>query len=393
MTEQDGADLIIRVGKGFYDKSHFEAHKAMRFHKTAILLVMVALICLLAGCERGGSGKVAKEAQPVSAAVIKAEPVQLPVYVKLPGTVVSAYKVEISSRLTGYVQGLEIHEGQSVRKGQLLFTVNPTEVKAQINQAKAETARAAASLVNARANYVRYRDLYLHKAATGETYHNVETAYRVAQHGYQAALAALSAARSQLRYAEVHAPFDGLVVSKLVDNGQLAGPGTPVLVVENPNHLQVQVQATEQAFVHLKLGQQINIRLEGPDYAMRTLTGEVERLVAAANPVTHTHLVKIGLQPGSRVYSGEYAVVSIPVAQQEGIVLPAGAIHERAGIEGVFVVTSEQRAQFRMVTPGERLPRGTVVLSGVFPGDRVIVSAKGPLANGVKIRIQKEAGA
>ena len=85
-------------------------------------------------------------------------------------------------------------------------------------------------------------------------------------------------------------------------------------------------------------------------------------------------------------------LVSIPVGEQEGIVVPPGAIHTRAGITGVFVVTEEGLAQYRMVTLGKMTPQGRVVLSGLFSGGRVIVSAKGALTNGAKILAEPESG-
>ena len=287
---------------------------------------------------------------------MKVEPVPLPVRAVVPGTVISTDRVEVASRLTGYIHGLDVHEGQTVKKGQLLLG-GPDRGGGQIRQAKAEVAEAKATLTNARANYERYKVLYQQRAAAGKQYQEMEMAYKVAQEGYQAAQAALAAAQAQLKYAQVHAPFDGLVVSKLVDNGQLATPGTPLLVLENPNHLQVQAQVPEQALPapEARSGD-ARFSWRGPITQMHSVTGAVERLVAAADPVTHTHLVKIGLPAESGAYSGEYALVNIPVGEQEGIVVPDEAIHTRAGITGVFVVDAGGRAQFRMVTLGERLP-------------------------------------
>ena len=277
-----------------------------------------------------------------------------------------------------------------MREGQLLFSVDPTDVKEQIRQEKAGLAKAKAALDYAKGEFERYKAFYRQEAATKEQYQEIEKNYKVALGGYQAAEAALAAAQAELKYAEVRAPFDGLVVSKLVDDGQLTSPGAPVLILENPNRLEVQVQVDEQAFANLRLGQQITIRLEAANFKMQPVIGTVERLVAAADPVTHTHLVKLGLPSGIGAWSGKFALVSIPVGTQEGIVVPAGAIQTRAGITGVFVVDSEGRAQFRMVTLGEGMAQGRLVLSGLFPGDRLILSAKGPLANGVNIRIQPE---
>jgi multidrug efflux system membrane fusion protein len=358
--------------------------------KMKAFFVTAVSTCLLAGCGQGPSGKIPAEGEIVEARVETIKSTPLPVYAVLPGTVVSTDRVEVASRLSGYLHNLEVHEGQSVKKGQLLFAVDPTEVKAEIRQAMAGLAQANATLADARQNYERYKNLYQQQSATKQQYEGYEKGYKVAQGSYQAAEAALVTARSQLKYSEVRAPFDGLVISKLMDNGQLTAPGNPVLALENPHHLQVQAQADEQAFACLKLGLEMPVEFEGPNFEMQTVTGSVERLVAAANPITHTHLVKLGLPPDSTVWSGAYALVSVPVGEQETIIVPASAIHKRADITGVFVVTEEGRAQFRMVTLGKQAHQGRVVLSGLFSGDRVIVSAKGALTNGAKIRADLE---
>jgi multidrug efflux system membrane fusion protein len=355
-----------------------------------LLLAFLVLTLVLNGCDKGQPGSPSLQGKVVPAHVETVRSRRLPVYAVLPGTVVSADRVEVSSRLTGYLYDLDVHEGQHVKKGQLLFAVDPTGVKAEIRRAKAELEKALATLDDASANYKRYKKLFSGRATTRQEFDAVERAWKVAQGNYQAAQAALATARAQLKYAEVRSPFDGLVVAKRADKGQLASPGVPVLILENPNHLQVQLQVPEQAFVHLTLGQEIPIRFEGADFRMHRMTGPVERLVAAADPVTHTHLVKIGLPLRSRSFSGEYALVDVPLGEQEGIVVPSGAVHTRAGITGVFVVDAADRARFRMVTPGQQMNGGQVILSGLFPGDRIIVSAQGPLANGVKIRVQPE---
>lgn len=360
--------------------------------KMRFLLVTVVSTCLLAACSQSPSEKTPVQGQIVKARVETIKSAQLPVYAVLPGTVVSTDRVEVASRLSGYVYNLEVHEGQSVKKGQLLFAVDPTDVKAQIQQAMAGLDKANAGLADARQNYERYKNLYQQQSATRQQYEQYEKGYKVALGSYQAAEAALATARSQLKYAEVRAPFDGLVVSKLLDNGQLTAPGNPALVLENPHHLQVQFQADEQAFACLKLGQEMPVEFEGPNFQMHTLTGSVERLVAAANPITHTHLVKLGLPADNTLWSGAYVLVSVPVGEQETIIVPSGTIHERAGITGVFVVTEEGLAQFRMVTLGKQVSQGRVVLSGLFPGERVVVSAKGALTNGAKIQADLESG-
>lgn len=353
-------------------------------------IVVILLACLTAACGKGAPEAVPDTTKPVDARVDVVESVQLPVYAVFPGIVVSSARVDVSSRLSGYIRNLAVHEGETVKQGQLLFAVDPTGINAEIQRAEAGLAKARAALAGARENYERYKTLYQQEAATQEAYQEMETAYNVAQGGYQAAKAALASARTQLKYAEVRSPFDGLVVAKLIDDGQLAAPGVPVLVLEDPIHLQVTAQVSERAFVHLVLGQQLRIDFQGPEGRIHEVTGRVDHLVAAADPVTHTHLVKIGLPDQDGLFSGEYTSVNVPVGVQPGIVVPTDAVHKRAGITGVFVVDAQDRARFRMVAPGKRMPQGIVILSGLFPGDRLVIAAKEPLANGVRIRNRSE---
>ena len=353
-------------------------------------IVLVALLGLTAGCHQEVVEGHPPAAKPVEARTAVIESVQLPIYAVFPGTVISRQRVEVSSRLSGYVYNLKVHEGESVKRGQILFDVDPTGTRAEVRRAQAGLAKAKAALTGARENYKRYNNLYRHQAATQEVYQQMETAYNVAQGEYEAAKAALAAARTQLKYAEVRSPFDALVVAKQVDNGQLAAPGTPVLVLEDPQHLEVAVQVSDRAFVHLSPGQAVQIDFEGQDGRMRKVTGRADRLVAAADPATHTHLVKIGLPDRDGLFSGQYALVNVRVGNQPGVVVPTPSVYKRAGITGVFVVDARGRARFRMVTPGKRMPQGTVILSGLFPGDRLILAAKGHLANGVEIRVRSE---
>jgi len=357
------------------------------------LLPSVALLFTLSACGGDRAEKALPDGRIVTARVETLRLTPLPVYAVFPGTVVSVDRVDISSRLSGYVHGLALHEGQTVTKGELLLTVDPAGVEAQIDQAQGELAKAVAMLRNARANYRRYKNLYGEQASTAQEFLQKETEYEVASGAHESAKAALANTLNQLKYAEVRAPFDGLIVSKLVDNGQLATPGTPLLVVEDPSHLQVRVAVDERSFAHLKIGQEIQIQLTGPAFEMVAVMGTVERMVAAADPVTHTHMVKIGLPAGSEASSGEYALVRVPVGTHEGIVVLDESIHVRAGITGAFVIDEAGKAQFRMVSLGELLPQGRLVLSGLFPGDRIIVAAEEPLANGMSLRIEAENGA
>jgi RND family efflux transporter MFP subunit len=351
------------------------------------VLIATGLAALLGGC---GHSSPPEQAQANTGEVAaKVETVQqqaLPIYATFPGSVVSADQVQVASRLTGYVRKLYVHEGQTVKKGQLLLSLDPTDVKGGIEQARAAVSKAEAALADAKANYERYQALYQQHAVPEQRFQQIDMAYKVAQGNYAAARAALNTARSQLTYADVRAPFAGNVVGKFIDAGQLTTPGQPLLTLQSSGHMQVQLQVDSRAFDHLRLDQKVSVTFDGTDFKRHTVDGVVERLVNAADPMTHSHTVKIGLADSSGAASGAYARVRVSLGEQPGIVVPLSAVQRRAGIQGVFVVGKDGAAEFRMVQLGESMAGGVVVLAGLVPGDRVVLSAQGDLYNGIKIK-------
>ncbi len=108
-------------------------------------------------------------------------------------------------------------------------------------------------------------------------------------------------------------------------------------------------------------------------------------MVPAADPASHSHLVKIDLPAGSGLSSGNFVRVGFAVGSREGIRVPAAALAERAGITGVFVVDAQGVAHYRMVRTGATEQDKVEIVSGLNPGDQVVVSNVGQLENGDKV--------
>jgi len=321
----------------------------------------------------------------VSAEVRVLKPQPIDIYAAYSGTVMPTEYVQVASRMSGYVKNIRVHEGEAVKKGDLLLSVNPTEAAAGVTQARAQVAKAKAALATAEENYNRFKALYAEQAIPKQQFEQVELGYTAAKNDYAAAQAGLRQAMTQIGYADVRAPFDGIIFSKKVSNGQLVGPGQALMVFYNPGQLEVDVQVDDVAYYQLKLGEQVPVQYAGPNRVPQQSNATVESLVVASDPHTHTHTVKLLLPATSQVEGGAYARVMIPVQQQPAIVVPQSAVQVRAGITGVFVVNGDGNAEFRMVTLGEQRGDNVVVLSGLAEGDRLIVSAQGELVNGTKI--------
>ncbi|WP_372590785.1 efflux RND transporter periplasmic adaptor subunit [Guyparkeria sp.] len=302
-----------------------------------------------------------------------------------PGSVIASDQSPIASRMMGYIRSIDVREGQQVEKDQVLLTIDQSDVDSQIHQAEAALAKARSGLANARSNFERFERLYAENAVPKQQFEQMQTAYEVAQGDFQAAQAAVEQARSQVAYAQIQAPFDGTIVQRMVDPGQLATPGQPLLMLQGSGDREVQVEVDDQAYATLDEGDEIEIGYRRADGSPATFRGEVLRLVSAANPITRTHTVKISVPADLELTPGNFVTVNIVLDQKPAVIIPADALHDRAGMTGVFVLDDEDQARFRVVRLGQERGDQVVVLGGLENGDRVITSAQGHLANGVTV--------
>lgn len=356
--------------------------------KSLQIAPLLLLAASLVGCGHDDSSpqKISEQSAPTTQGqTLAVEQQTLPVTAIFPGSVITADQVSISSRVMGYVHSVDAHEGESVKAGQTLLTIDSADVTGAIDQARANVEKALAGLNNAKLNYERYRALFQQNAVPKQVYEQMQTAYKVAQSNYTAAQSGLAQAKAQLSYVKITAPFDGTITSRMVDPGQMAYPSAPLMVLQGGGHKQVEVQVNNQAFATLKLGEPLTVRYTDFNGERHEFAGKIERMVEASDPISHTHTVKIGVPDNTDVRSGNYVEVTVIVAREPGLTVPVSAMHNRGGLAGVFVVDGEHRAWFRMVRPGKVIGDQQVILAGLHAGERVVVQSETRLQNGMKI--------
>lgn len=356
--------------------------------KTVGVAALLAIASVLSACGGHDEHPALASSQPelkTQAELFKVQNQSLPVFALFPGSVITSDQISISSRVMGYVRSVDVHEGQTVKSGDTLLTIDSTDVTSAINQAQAAVNKAWAALADAKNNYERYANLYKENAVPKQMFEQMQTAYKVAQSNYSAAIAGLKQAKSQLTYVKITAPFSGTITSRSVDPGQMATPGLPLMTLQGSGQKQVEVQLTSQAFATLKLGDPVTVRYTDFQGGQHQFQGTVERMVDATDPVTHTHTVKIGVPENVKVRSGNYVVVEIAVAHETGMLVPLSAIHDRGGIRGVFVLDDQNRAWFRMVRLGHVIDGKQVILSGLVPGERLVTKSDDRLQNGIVV--------
>jgi len=155
-----------------------------------------------------------------------------------------------------------------------------------------------------------------------------------------------------------------------------------VLMLENTDRLQVQTSVASDVFSQLKLGTMVTIQAEGQGTG---ITGTIANLVPSADPVTHSHLVKIDLPKDNTLRSGSFVQVAFAMGERDGVRVPTAAVLTRAGITGVFVVDAQSVARYRMVRTGITSAGLVEILAGLNPGERVVTTTATALQNGDKV--------
>ena len=341
----------------------------------------LALVLLLAGC--GGHDEAAQAPAP-RAVQARSAPVTMDVraaYHATPATVVALDRAEVGSRLMGYIGDIAVAEGQSVTKGQRLFTVDPLDVQGQVDQARAGVTQAASAYADAKADFDRFDNLYKEDVVSRQQLDKARLQHDLAAARLAQAKAGLGTASGQLRYATVTSPIAGVVTRKLANAGDLATPGKPILVLENPARLQIETQVPEAVLSQLKPGQIVPVEVDGID---GRLDAKVARISPAADPVSRTFLVKLDVAaPGLR--SGAFARALFPEGERQALAIPAAALVNRAGIDGVFVLDKNGIAQFRMVRRGAATGNRVEIQAGLQAGERIVVEGADKLESGDKV--------
>lgn len=348
----------------------------------AIRMTPLLIALLVAGCSGEDKGRPAATAQPsVQAQITLLQPTQTVATTATPGTIVALESVQVASRLMGYLRDISVVEGQSVKKGQRLFTIDPLDIEGAVEQARLGLSQAEAAMRDAKADYERFENLYKDEVVTRQQYEKMKLNYDIAVSRMAQAKAGLGTAQGQMRYATVSAPIDGVVTRKLANEGDIAAPGHPVLMLENPARLQVQTSVAENLYKNLRLGQIVNVEIDG---RAQPIAARIARLSPAADPMTHTYMVKLDITADG-LMSGGFARVMFPTGQRSALTLPRAAVLDRAGITGVFVVDAAGTAQYRMVRLGQEIDGMVEVLSGLNPGERVVTDNAQAVNNGDKV--------
>jgi RND family efflux transporter MFP subunit len=335
-------------------------------------LVLLSTLGALAACGGPASHEATHDAPRIAVRFGTAERVELAARTAIAGTVTARRSTAVSSRVTALVTSVPVELGQQVAAGQVLVAIDPTAAQGQVSTAQGALAQAEAGLALAQRNHERFQALASRQAASELEVDQARMHYEQALGAVEQARGALAAARSVARESSVTAPFAGRVTEKLIEMGDLATPGRPLVRLESAAGRRLTVSVPERVAreAALTLGQQLAVTIDSrPD--LGELEGKVVELSAGPDPQTHSYTVAIDLGDAA-LPAGAAARAFLPGAPRQSVVVPRNAIVETGGLLLVVVRGEASEAQTRVVTLGAPRDGDRVeVLSGLAGGETI----------------------
>jgi multidrug efflux system membrane fusion protein len=374
-------------------------------------LVLAALLVGLLACGyffRGyflGTANETRSARPAPAQLVVADVAAqfpTPILVTAIGTVQSIATVMIKSRMDGEIAKVHFEEGQEVKEGDILFTLDDRGVRAQLQQAEATLERDRAQLERNKLEVTRQTELAGRGVASAQKLEDVKTSVAVFEATVRASEAMAENARVNLNYTTIRAPITGRTGSVALKRGNVvkavdtASTVMPLVTITQLRPIYVALTVPEQYLADLRTAM-----AEGPVAAVVTvpskpkapITGTLTFIDNQVDAATGTISLKAKFpNDDDRLWPGQFVNVTLTLGMQENaVVVPSAAIQVGPNGPYVFVIRQDSTVELRLVKPDRVVGGKTVVAEGMAAGDRVVVDGQLRLGNGTRVTVQGSA--
>jgi len=306
------------------------------------------------------------------------------------GQIKAVNSATLSTRMMGHVESLPVKIGQKVNKGDLLISINNVDLRAKKAQVEASITEAQVAFNNAKKDYERFQNLFNENSASQKELDDMTARYEMAKARLEAANQMKNEVNSQFAYANIRAPFSGVVTNTYIDEGDMANPGVPLVSMESPGGFEVEAKVAENNISAIEVGTKAQILVKALD---TTITGKVSELSASAQNTGGQYVMKVLMdKTEAKILSGMYATVRLEAENESDgktvVTVPSEALVHKGQLTGVYTLGQDNVALLRWLRLGEKSGSEVEVISGLSKGDQYIVSAEGKLYNGAKVSIQ-----
>ena len=368
----------------------------VRTEAVAALLASLALLIAACSSDSAAPGRDHKDAVPVTVATAVQR--DIPVQLRAIGNVEPYSTVAVKSQVEGQLAQVHFAEGQGVKRGDLLFTIDPRPFEAALRQAEATVARDTAEARNAAVDAKRRTQLLAQGFVSRDEYDQSQTKAASSAAAVKADEAAVENARLQLQYCYIHSPIDGRVGQLLVHAGNVVEANDTLLAVINQVHpIYVSFSVPEQQLPQIRQragAGKLAVQAFVPQHGGSPVVGELSFINNTVDTTTGTVLLKALFQNDDEtLWPGQFVDVAVTLAvQHDAVLVPAEAIQVGQQGQYVFVVAADDSAEVRAVVPGDRIAAEIVVTQGLTAGERVVTDGQIRLAPGLKVQIKDGTG-
>jgi membrane fusion protein, multidrug efflux system len=368
-----------------------------RSTKLSRLLLVYLFLAAGVGCSK-------KEAPPPPPAEVQVAEVvrkDVPIYIELIGSTLGSEDIEIRPRVEGYLISMNFIEGSFVRKGQLLYKIDPQPLEAALAEAKADLATAQARLEKNKNDVARYKPLAQQQAVSQQELDNALSAQEAAEAQVAAHNAKIAKAKLDLAYTSITSPIDGLIGTTQKKVGSLVsrGESTPLTTVSQIDPILFRCAIAESEYLRLarrgaerdksldSFEKKFGVELMLADGTVHPYKGRLDVVERAVDPTTGTLTGQFSFpNPERLLRPSQYGRARfVTDVRHDAALVPQRAVQEIQGLYSVAVVKPDATVEQRMVKAGARVGNFWVIDSGLKPGEKVIVEGLQKVQPGVKV--------
>lgn len=314
-------------------------------------------------------------------------------FVTASGKIEAENSANLSTRMMGYVTKVHVKVGQKVGAGQLLVSINNTDLHAKKAQVDASILQATAAFNNAKKDYDRFVNLYAQQSASQKELDDMTARYEMTKATLEGARQMRNEVMAQFSYSNITAPFSGEITNTFVKDGDMANPGMPLVGIEGASRLQVTAMVSESDISSITSGMAVKVIVKSLN---KEVAGKVSEVSGSAKNTGGQYLVKVNLnQIDKSILSGMFVNVQFPVENKkestnlvfDKVMVPESALVKQGQLTGIYTVGNGNTAILRWLRVGKAFGDQVEVLSGLSANESYIVSADGKLFNGAKVQL------
>lgn len=364
----------------------------------AILMIILGVSLFLASCGKNGSTNENANSIRIPVETIKVGRKTVTKEVRYTGDIKAEQEVKIYSKVPDRILNFEVDEGDYVNKGDVLVRIEATKIEQAVIQAKAAVVSTKAQLVNLESEYQRAQRLIKENAMSQQQYDAVKTQFEATQALAEQSQAALIQAESQLADANVTAPISGIIGIRNYEQGDLATGPLPLLTIVQMNQVKVEVNAPEQDFGQLKIGQRATLFVMS--YPNKKFIGKINKISPVLDPITRMGKIEIVVENSDKsLKPGMFAEVEICINTLENVLaIPKHAVIENTELrringEDVAVVNSDVFVEKDGIAVLKSIKisytNGTVAVidSGIVDGESIVVVGQQSLKDSSQVKV------